>query len=250
MYVDGQLLLQLPNVFSIPADAYGPTNGFRIIIGSDQNGNNQAGGAFDELKTFDYPLDANHIVTCSSEIPDWWEVKYFNQTGLDPNSSPDGHGQSLLYDYQYGFDPTDYYDGNPPNIQIVSVDNLVETNQLGLAGSFLPVPLTALITDANAMPLTNAPVAFTAALGNIQLAITTNNAPATNWTLRTDSNGLASVWIYFPPEAYFINNTVAVQAGSTITNVIIASDLDGNGLPDYWEIEYFSTNGLDPNSIS
>ena len=157
---------------------------------------NMGGQSGPQSVTVTIALDSDGI-----GIPDYWQLQYFGYVGVDPNSSPDGNGQSLLYDYQNGFDPTDYYDGNPPNIQIVSVDNLVETNQLGLAGSFLPVPLTALITDANAMPLTYAPVAFTAALGNIQLAITTNNAPATNLTLRTDSNGLALVWIYFPPEA-------------------------------------------------
>jgi alpha-tubulin suppressor-like RCC1 family protein len=207
--------------------------------------------AVDNAGAYSDPQSVIFTVALDSDgngLPDYWEIEYFGTNGLDPNSSPDGNGQTLLYDYQNGIDPNDYYDGNPPNLQIVNVDNLVETNQLGLAGSFLPVPLTVLVTDANAMLLTNAPVTFTVALGNIQFATATNNTIATNLNLRTDSNGLASVWIYFPPEACFINNTVAVQADSTITNVIIASDLDGNGLPDYWEIEYFGTNSLDPNS--
>ena len=37
-------------------------------------------------------------------IPDWWEMKYFGQTGLDPNASYDGTGQTLLYDYLHGVD--------------------------------------------------------------------------------------------------------------------------------------------------
>ena len=80
------------------------------------------------------------------------------------------------------------------------MDNPVRPGQIGLADSFLPVPLTVLVTDGNATPLTNAPVTIAAVLGSAQLAVTNNDAPATNLAVRTDANGLASVLVYFPPE--------------------------------------------------
>jgi alpha-tubulin suppressor-like RCC1 family protein len=102
LYVDGRLLTNGSGVTCFP-NADEQTNGFRI--GSDQDGNNQAGGAFDELETFNYPLDAPNTYTHGSDIPDWWELKYFNQTGLKPDFQPAGDGVTLLLDYQRGTDP-------------------------------------------------------------------------------------------------------------------------------------------------
>ncbi len=102
LYVDGQLLANGAGVTCVP-NLNELTNGFRI--GSDQGGDNQAGGAFDELETFNYPLAAGNTCTQGSEIPDWWEVKYFNRVGMDPNFAPAGDGYNLLIDYQRGRDP-------------------------------------------------------------------------------------------------------------------------------------------------
>jgi alpha-tubulin suppressor-like RCC1 family protein len=102
LYVDGQLLADGDGMtYRLNADEL--TKGFRI--GSDQDGNNQAAGSFDELETFNYPLDAANTYSHESEIPDWWEVKYFNRTGLDPGFSPAGDGRTFSIDYHYGFDP-------------------------------------------------------------------------------------------------------------------------------------------------
>ena len=100
LYVDGQLLANGTGVTHFP-NAGELTNGFRI--GSDGNGNNQARGAFDELETFGYPLAAANTATYSSEIPDWWEVKYFGRAGFDPGSGPSG--VNLWWEYQFGRDP-------------------------------------------------------------------------------------------------------------------------------------------------
>ena len=192
------------------------TNGFRI--GSDLDGNNQANGAFDELVTFNYPLNAANAYTHVSDIPDWWEVKYFNQTGLDPEFVPFMDGQSVLYDYQNGVDPTDYYAGLLPNLTIVSGNN-----QVGNYDSFLRVPITIQVTagvvpvpcvigvslsasftqmatsDNNSNILTNAPIVFTVTGGTALLAATNNGTPTASITVETDANGLGSAWIYFPP---------------------------------------------------
>jgi hypothetical protein len=81
--------------------------------------------------------------------------------------------------------------------------------------------LTALVTDGNGVPLTNAPVIFTATLGVAELAAATNGLPANNLSVRADSNGLASAWVYFPPDAYDngAGDIISVQAGLTATDV-------------------------------
>ena len=49
-------------------------------------------------------LDAANTDTHGSEIPDWWEVKYFGRVGMDPNFAPAGDGFTLLVDYERGLD--------------------------------------------------------------------------------------------------------------------------------------------------
>ena len=100
LYVDGQLLTNGAGVIYFP-NADELTNGFRI--GSDQDGGNQAEGAFDELETFDNPLNATNAATYSNGVPDWWEIEYFGRTGV--GYDPDGDGQSIWYDYQNGINP-------------------------------------------------------------------------------------------------------------------------------------------------
>jgi len=56
---------------------------------------------------------------------------------------------------------------------------------------------------------------FTVTLGGAQIA--TNDEPAnlgTNLFVRTDSNGLASVWVYFPPGTNLLDKIISVQAWS------------------------------------
>ena len=102
LYLDGQLLANGAGVTAF-SNTDELTTSFRM--GSDGDGNNQARGAFDELETFDYPLTADETATSSSEIPDWWLIKYFNRTDLDPDFQTDSEGFTLLLDYQRGRDP-------------------------------------------------------------------------------------------------------------------------------------------------
>jgi len=141
-------------------------------------------------------------------LPDYWEIQYFTTNGLDPNSSPDGNGLSLLYDYQHHVNPTNYYDGVLPNLGIINGNGQTGTNYL-----FQPLPLTILVTNEYGLVLTNAPVVFTVAPGIAQIAATTSDTPVSTLSLRTDSNGLASVWCYFPPEVY---DATITNADSTI----------------------------------
>ncbi|HEX7618587.1 MAG TPA: LamG-like jellyroll fold domain-containing protein, partial [Verrucomicrobiae bacterium] len=143
LFVDGQLLANGSGVTCFP-NADEQTNGFRL--GSDRNGNNRAGGAFDELETFNYPLDAANTCTRSSDIADWWELKYFNQTGLNPDFEPAGDGVTLLSAYQSGRDP------NVIKFTVWAAKLHVNTGlvalQISLSGG-IPFYAAALVNDTN-----------------------------------------------------------------------------------------------------
>lgn len=71
-------------------------------VATDTNGN--------PLDTYvagipNYIVDSSGTGMDTNSLPYWWEGEYFGQVGLDPNSDPDGDGNSLLSDYQNGIDP-------------------------------------------------------------------------------------------------------------------------------------------------
>ena len=151
-------------------------------------------------------------------IPDCWQLQYFGNVGVDPNSSPDGNGNSLLYDYQNGFDPTDYYDGKLPTLECMGGND-----QFGNYGSFLPLPVIIQVTDANSDVLTNAPIVLTVTNGTALLAATTNNTPTSSLTLRSDTNGKVTVWAFFPPSSSNPpDSTILASAFSGSNSVSVA----------------------------
>ena len=129
-----------------------------------------------------------------SGLPDYWQLQYFGHLGMDPDSDPDGNGQSLRYDYQNGMDPTDYYNGVLPNLTILSGND-----QDGTYDSFLPLPVIVAVTSIDSSRLTNAPVTLIVTNGTALLAASKNDEPVASLALRTDATGQALVWVYFPP---------------------------------------------------
>ena len=157
-----------------------------------------------------------------SGLPDYWQLDYFGQVGLDPNSSPDGNGLSLLWDYQNELDPTDYYCGKLPTLTILGGND-----QCGHYQSFLPQPVTVCATrigNSTVSEMTNAPIAFSVASGSALLAATTNAPPTNSLTLRSDTNGNVCVWVYFPAAvAGPADSTILASAssgGNTVSSVI------------------------------
>jgi len=149
LYVDGQLAgtgaasLWYPNLTE-------RSRGFRI--GSDQNGVNQARGAFDELETFNYPLAASDIATnyqyrlnwsvSGSGLPNLWQWNNFGYEGVSPSGNPAGDGLSNLQKYQNNLNPYQFYPArlgywrfnNPPSW--LDESNLAPSTAYGL----YPVP--------------------------------------------------------------------------------------------------------------
>jgi len=54
------------------------------------------------------------IDTFNIGIPDWWQLLYFNETGIDPDASAAHDGFSNLYKFQHGLNPTNYYNPDLP----------------------------------------------------------------------------------------------------------------------------------------
>ncbi|HUA65491.1 MAG TPA: LamG-like jellyroll fold domain-containing protein [Alphaproteobacteria bacterium] len=160
--------------------------------------------------SFTIALDSN-----GGGLPDYWQMQYFGHLGMDPDSDPDGNGQSLRYDYQNGLDPTDYYDGVLPNLIILSGND-----QDGAYDSFLPLPVILEVTRTDSTGLTNAPVTLTVTNGTALLATTTNGTPVGSLVLRTDANGQIRVWVYFPPaDSNVPDSTIVARAFSGSNSV-------------------------------
>ena len=216
LYIDGQL--QWADIWSIDANYFENTdvltNGFKVSIGSDLNGSNQAGGAFDELQTFDYVLDANQIVTCSSEIPNWWAIKYFGRTGLDPTAILSGDGHNLLYDYNHGMDP------NAINFSLSITNRYINTST---------VPLQ--INNLTGMPLLMAVVALK----------TTNFIVTPTLPFDSNSNLADAVWTPYNPNIILSLNS---GDGNYIAWVGVRNP-DPEGHPT-WESEKFTLSTMPP----
>jgi hypothetical protein len=41
-----------------------------------------------------------------NELPEWWQLEYFGETGIDPDDDADGDGQTNFQEYLAGTDPT------------------------------------------------------------------------------------------------------------------------------------------------
>jgi hypothetical protein len=159
------------------------------------------------------PQDVNTTIALDSDgngMPDYWQLQCFAHLGVDPDADPDGDATSNLQEYQNGTDPTDYYNGNLPAVELLSGND-----QAGNYDSFLPLPVTIRVVGANSVALINAPVTFTVTNGTALLAMTTNDAPVTSLALRTDTNGQVSAWVYFPTTGSNPpDSTIVVSASS------------------------------------
>lgn len=152
-------------------------------------------------------------------IPDWWVVKYFGHATGDAADHSlalndwDGDGVNNFLEYKNGTDPIDYYDGNLPAINIVG-----GADQVGNYNSLLASPVT--IQVVGVYMTSNAPVTFSVARGTAQLLAATNGTPTNSLALRADSDGLVSVWVYFPPSDSNLAYSTLVASAFAGTNSI------------------------------
>jgi hypothetical protein len=143
--------------------------------------------------SFNIGLDSDY-----NGLPDWWEIKYFGQTGNVATSSPDGNGLTLLQDYQQGNDPTNYYSqGGHLITPTITVGG--GNNQIGSVSTFLSSPLTVTVVDSGNNLLHGAPVTF--AISGTSGGAFSNSlgGPASaTLTVTTNSSGVALVYYAGP----------------------------------------------------
>jgi hypothetical protein len=173
----------------------------------------------------DPPNTVNYVrVVLDSDgdgMPDWWMLQYFGHpTGEAEDNSlagddANGDGVSNLQEYQNGTDPIVM-----PGLEILSGNN-----QGGNYDSFLPLPITMEVTGTDSVALTNAPVTFTVTNGTALLALTTSDTPTSTLSFQTDSNGQASVWVYFPPVGPNPpDSTILISASSGINSATVIAN--------------------------
>ena len=153
-------------------------------------------------------------------MPDYWQMQYFGHLGADPDADTDGDGTSDLQEYQNGTDPTDYYDGSLPTLEILGGND-----QDGNYESFLPQPVKIKVSRLfyyGVGALDNAPISFVVTNGTALLAATTNDVPTNSIVLRTDSSGQVSAWVYFPASSSSpADSTILASAFSGTNSVAV-----------------------------
>jgi len=150
-------------------------------------------------------------------IPDFWQLQFFGQLGVDPGADSDGDGISNLDEFQQGTDPTDFYNGRLPYLEMLGGND-----QTGNYGLFLPAPLSIRVAGSEMLNtfIANAPVTFTVTKGTVLLAATTNDTPGSSLALRSDANGRVSAYVYFPSSSSNPpDSTILVNAFSGTNSV-------------------------------
>ena len=125
-------------------------------------------------------------------LPDSWELQFFGAIGQNPNAlAPAGDGYTILQEYDLGRSPLDFYQGVAPSVTMISGNN-----QAGLINTYLPQPLTVRVSGTSGALQKNAPVTFSIATGGGSLGLSsTSGAIGSSVTVRTGTNGLASVYL-------------------------------------------------------
>ena len=236
LYIDGQLFTSGSGIQYYP-NVVERSAGF--AIGSDRSGNNQAHGQFDELETFNYPLDpttiAGEYTTVSSVDSDGDGLTDIQEAylGTDPHKwDTDGSGISdgdkdfdrdglinRLEFNKYHTDPLDPYSAVPNQtsyndalVRLAAPENQTVTD-LRLSAAIVQPNFVLTLTGTTA--------------GTPYLFLNSLNFSPTHWQyfrMVTGSAGTTTLTIPLPslPSGYFI-------AG-------VGTDSDGDGLPDCYEV--------------
>jgi hypothetical protein len=119
----------------VATDAYGNpldsnSNGIPDYL-EDANGN----GIYDSGDLSDWQNFDND----GNGLPDWWELKYFGHTGVDPYANPAGDGFDNLYKFQNGMIPTNFYSPPAPT-GVYSYMDSTGTNNLISWNPAQPIP--------------------------------------------------------------------------------------------------------------
>jgi hypothetical protein len=156
-------------------------------------------------------LDTNH-----NEMDDRWEMQFFGNLNQSGDGDFDGDGVSNRLESLRGTNPTDFYNGMPPVIEIAGGNN-----QVGDPGAFLAKPYTVRVHSPDGRILVNAPLTFTVTSGGGALSFTPDAPQQQAIATRTNANGEASVYHVLPDTGGISTRTTALAglegASSAVT---------------------------------
>lgn len=157
--------------------------------------------------------------TNDNRMDDRWELQYFGDLTQAAGADPDRDGISNLKEYIKGTNPTDYFNGERPTLEIVGGDN-----QIGEPGSFLAKPLTVRIRNAAGQSLKDAPVLFVASDGSGGLALVPSGPPQPILNARADLNGEAKIYRSLPQTpGVSVRTTVSAGDNASFTSIAFRS---------------------------
>ncbi len=191
-------------------------------------------------------IDPTNLDVDGDGIPNWVEIA--NGTNpFDPDTDHDGVPDGLD---AFPLDPLRWdLAGTAPMLSIISGNG-----QVTQAGQFDAQALRVSVKNsAGTTPLINVPVTIAVQNGGGLLALTDIGGPVVSSTLNllTDANGQVQAF-YQQPDSSYVQSVIRITAGTgTATFTSLSTrlgDIDGNQLPDAWEIQHFSQIGTDPNA--
>ena len=199
----------------------------------DQNGNIVGPSIPVSMTATGNPL----LDTDGSGLPDNWQMRYFGHLGVDPNADPDLDGFSNYEEYLYGFDPTDFYNGQPDNLTFIQGTDQRAAPPASGTPTALAVPLSVQVGSGYDQ---NAPVSFMVTSGHALIAASndpnatqpTSSLQLTSASTYVDANGeqhnVAQVYVYLPN---IVGDVSTIQAYVTsggrtvaINTTAVASD--------------------------
>jgi len=170
--------------------------------------------------------------TDSDGLPDWWEMKWFYSLNYGANDDPDGDGITNIQEYLYGTDPTS--SGSVPRRAI--------SGTVTYAGPQTGTIYVAVSTNAGAGIVESQSLSQPGAF-----AFTNLPGLKTYWVkaLRDSNGNVAND--FWEAQGNYAANPVYLNDNVTDANIALADpDTDSDGLPDWWEMKWFSSLNYGP----
>jgi|GEM_PF-1415814 len=154
-------------------------------------------GVLDEVRAYSAVLDSVHVQELfgpndldADGLPDDWEIAHVQNLATLAGADDDLDGDTLTngQELEGGTDPDDYYNGEVPQVDLVS-----GSGQTVFNGQRTPAPLVFKVTSDGTTPLVGAPVTLEhlGLLGSVETL--DGDTLASSLVLKTDSNGEVSV---------------------------------------------------------